>query len=69
MWNYQLETLLTVHISSTSAAEYEIRRGYEHSLTANYSVVIPGDVVQGNLSAPATAGTVEQFILQLPTGG
>ena len=54
-----------LHISAT---EYEIRRGLEHDLSANYSVIMPGDVVQGNLSAPATAGTVEEFTVQLPKG-
>ena len=51
-----------------TATEYEIRRGLEHNLSANYSVIMPGDVVQGNLSAPATAGTVEEFTVQLPKG-
>ena len=59
---------ITANILSLSAAEYEIRRGYERNLTANYSVVLPGDVVQGDLSSPATSGTVEVFVLQLPAG-
>ena len=59
---------ITANILSLSAAEYEIRQGYEQNLSANYSVIMPGDVVQGNLSSPATSGTVEVFVLQLPAG-
>ena len=50
------------------ASEYEIRRSLDRNLSANYSVIMPGDVVTGDLSAPATAGTVEKFTVQLPTG-
>ena len=60
---------ITVNILRIPAAEYEIRRSLERNLSANYSVIMPGDVVIGNLTAPANAGTKEKFTLQLPTGG